>query len=250
MGYVKLKNILKTSLPEELADDLVRLFLEIRYAYAMNDIGRAAPGKFVERFTQILQQFEQNSYDDKPNVEQFLRNLESRSSKLDDGLRLCAGRICRSLYTLRSKRNIVHVTNFDTSIYDLKYIYASARWLLAELVRIVTGSSMDMAGDIINEINLPIGGYIEDFGDKTLITAKLSTRKELLLILQSKYPNKVTKQYLVNSLDRKNLKTVSKMLNVLWKEKLIEKFMDDSYKLTSMGLSEAVESIRKLSYSE
>jgi len=114
---------LRTALPQTLADELVSNYIITRQDVATGTLGRSAPGKFVETFVQVLQYLHAGSYDNNPNVDLFLRNIQSTSSSLDDGLRICGARIARSMYSLRSKRNIVHKGNVDPNLYDLIYLY-------------------------------------------------------------------------------------------------------------------------------
>ena len=112
-------------LPQALADDLADHFVEIRRDVAPSTLGRASPGKFVESVVQSHQAFERNgSYDAQPNVDLYLRGLESRQSSLPDGLRICASKLARAMYALRSKRTIVHKADVDPSGYDLHLLYA------------------------------------------------------------------------------------------------------------------------------
>ncbi|HEY6293075.1 MAG TPA: hypothetical protein VI455_16105 [Terriglobia bacterium] len=103
----KLVTALSKSIPRKLVDDLVDDFLQVRQDVATSTLGGSSGGKIVETLVQILQYLETGTYDQKPDVDGYLRGLESRPSKLDDGLRICAGRVARGLYAIRSKRNIV-----------------------------------------------------------------------------------------------------------------------------------------------
>src|SRR5438046_900285 len=108
MDRKALVKALTETCPKNLSEELVDNFIQLRQDVATKTLGRSAPGKFAETFVQILQHLEKGKYETKPDVDDFLKNFESRSSTLDDGLRLCGGRIARAIYTLRNKRNIAH----------------------------------------------------------------------------------------------------------------------------------------------
>ena len=114
---------LSQKLPQKLAEDLVNEFVEVRQDVATRTLGRSPSGKFVETIVQILQHLETNTYEEHPNIEQYLKNVESRPSTLDDGLRICGARIARGMYALRSKRNILHKGNVDPNTYDLRFLF-------------------------------------------------------------------------------------------------------------------------------
>lgn len=218
-------------------------FLTIRQDVASCTLGRSAPGKFIETVVQVLQYLHSGTYEPKPNVDQFLRSIQSTSSSLDDGLRICAARIARSMYALRSKRNIVHKGDVDPNLYDLRYLHHAAQWILAEIVRSVSGVSMEKAGKLVQQIQAPIGALVEDFGNRKIVLLDLSTPKEILILLHSNYPDPLTSERIVNSVDRKSRKTVLNAIRSLWKKRLIEGDSDTGYKLTQVGLQEAMKLI-------
>ncbi len=118
-----LRAAFETTMPPELAGDLVAQFLDIRRDVATGTLGRSSPGKFVETLVQVLQAMESaGKYDAQPKVDRFLKDIESRKSTLPDGLRICAARLVRAMYALRSKRNIVHKAAIDAAVYDLRLL--------------------------------------------------------------------------------------------------------------------------------
>src|SRR4051812_27273658 len=114
----KIKSILTRTLPERLVDELLEAFEAIQRDVVTRRLGGSDPGKFVETYVQMLQLLETGKFDSPPSVEGYLRPLESRACTLDDGLRVCASRIARALYTIRSKRNVVHKGEVDMNLID------------------------------------------------------------------------------------------------------------------------------------
>ena len=90
----------------------------------------------METVVQVLEYLETGTYTNKPNVDGFLREADNKAASLDDGLRICAARIARAMYSLRSKRSIAHKGDIDPSSYDLRFLLGGAQWILAELVRL------------------------------------------------------------------------------------------------------------------
>lgn len=237
----ELADALATALPRKLADDLVRDFLEIRRDTATGTLGRAAPGKLVETFVQCLEALEgAGTYSARPNVDRYLQGVESRRSTLPDGLRVCAARLARAMYSLRSKRNIVHKADIDPAGYDLHLLYAGAQWLLAELLSLTQGISGADAARLVAEVQLPVGELVEVLGDRRLVQADLTARDEALLVLMSFHPTPVPTRQVIESMDRRALKTVQGALNSLWKGKLLHRPQDSHVVLTDRGLREAI----------
>ncbi len=149
------------------------------------------------------------------------------------------------MYTLRNKRNIQHKGQVDPNTYDLQFLPAGAQWVLAELVRSITGVPMAEAGKLVEQIHTPIGGLVEDFGNRKLFLSELSVPDEILLLLHSHYPDFVSTQEILSSLDRqKGGRTVQNRLRDLWRGRLIEGNNETGYKLTMRGFSKAVSVVR------
>jgi hypothetical protein len=235
-----IKAVLASHLPAQLASDLVVQFLQIRQDVATRTLGRSAPGKFVESVVQALQQIEQSRFDMQPNVDDYLKNLESRPAPISDGLRICVGRVARSMYTLRNKRNILHKGDVDPNDFDQRFLLAGAQWIMAEFVREFNKTTMQEAGKLIDQIQSPVGGLVEDFGPKRLIYGTLSAKEEILVLLHSYYPEIVSIKKIVDSLDRRNIDSVKKAVRELWRAKLVEGSSSTGYRITVPGVNAAL----------
>jgi hypothetical protein len=232
---------LATALPSELAEDLVHDFLDIRRDVATGTLGRAAPGKLVETAVQSLQALENSgTYEKQPNIDGYLRGLESRQSSLPEGLRICATRVGRAMYSLRSKRNIVHKSDIDPSIYDLRFLYAGAQWILTELLSLTQGITGEQAARVVAEVQLPVGELVEVLGDRRIVHGNLKVQDEALVVLMSFYPNIVTVKRVCDSMDRRASSTVRTTLSNLWKAKYVHKPKAGQVVLTQRGLREAI----------
>jgi hypothetical protein len=236
---------LATILPKELANDLVTQFLAIRRDVASGTLGRAAPGKFVESVVQALQHLERGKYDAKPSVDAYLRAVESRSAPPDDGLRICGARVARAMYTLRNKRNILHKGDVDPNTFDLVFLLAGAQWLLAEFVRHATGISMEEAGTLVQQLQAPVGALVEDYGSRKLVLVDTTMEEEVLLVLHTHYPEKVSLADLTGSMDRRSPGGVRNKVRDMWRSKLIEGDAKTGYVLTGKGLQAAIEAVAR-----
>jgi hypothetical protein len=242
----KLAAALSKSVSQKLAEDLVDDFLQLRQDVATATLGRSSGGKIVETIVQILQQLEKGTYEQKPDVDTYLRGLESRTSNLDDGLRICAGRIARGLYAIRSKRNIVHKGNIDPNPYDQRMVLHGAEWIITELLRLTQGLKMQEAGELIEMVNAPVGALVEDLGGRRLVLPSLSIEGEVLVLLHSHYPTVVATDQIHASLNRRSSGSVNNALRDLWREKKIEGSAKDGYRLTLLGFSSALTIIQKV----
>src|SRR5687767_14694829 len=99
MDEARLAQALAGLLGKDLARELSADFIKIRQDYATKTLERASPGKFVETFVQCLQHMASGKHELKPNVDDYLKNRIENESSLPEGIRVCAARIARSIYT-------------------------------------------------------------------------------------------------------------------------------------------------------
>jgi hypothetical protein len=240
----KLVAALCKSVPQQLATDLVDDFLQLRQDVATATLGRSSGGKIVETVVQILQHLETGKYDQKPDIDKHLREVETHTS-LDEGLRICAARLARSMYSIRSKRNILHKGSVDPNAYDQRLVLHGAEWLIAELLRLTQGLTMQEAGELIEMVHAPVGALVEHFRSRRLVLPKLNIEGELLVLLHSHYPAYVPVADIMSSLNRRNKGSVTNTLRDLWSRKLVEGSKKEGYRLTQLGFSSALGIIRE-----
>ena len=215
----------------------------MRQDVAAGTLERAAPGKFVEALVQALEFLESGSYSKKPDVDGFLRGIESRASHLDDGLRICAARLGRAMYALRNKRNIAHLADIDPNEYDQRLLMHAAQWIVAELVRNTMSMTMEQAGALIEQLLVPVGGLVEDFGDKTLVIADMTIKQELRVLLHARHPKGASADDLLSSMKRRRPGSVRRELRSLWLSKEVEETATGTNQLTRRGFAAAVKDI-------
>lgn len=230
----------------DLAQNVTDNFLKIRQDVATGTLERASPGKFVETFVQCLQQISRGSYDASPSVDSYLNTRVENDTVLPDGLRFSAGRIARSMYTMRNKRNIAHTGEVDPNGYDLAYLHHAASWIMAELVRSASGVSMAEAGALIELLQAPVGMLVEEIDGVRLVHADVSTRVELLIFLHSHYPDRASMDEIKQTLSRRSASDIRGRISHLKGKKLIFGDNASGYRLTAPGHAAAVAEISKI----
>jgi hypothetical protein len=244
----QIKDLLTNCIDPQLVDDLLKEFVLIKQDVVTGTLGRSSPGKFVETMVQIMQYLEKGHYDKQPSVDSYLKTIENRGTTLPDSLKLLVSRIARSIYSLRNKRGIGHKGEVDPNMMDLKYIFSTCQWILAELVRVYHGGHPDIAEKLIEAIIVTPSIVVEDFGSfKTVLNRKIKSSDELLILLYSYYPSYVSVDQILKDMKRRAKKTVSGAIGALYKKAWIEGSKSDGYKLTSLGHRKAMELIPKVS---
>jgi hypothetical protein len=235
----RLAALLSTRLPRQIAEALVDEFVQVRIDVVTGTLGRSSAGKFVETFVKALQHLDTGLPEKRPDIDGYLRKLDSSGANLDDGLKICASRIARSAYTLRNKRSIAHAGEVDPNGYDLAYLLHAIQWVLAEGVRVIAGSSMKEAGDLVAAISAPVGGLVDDLGGRRVVLGKLSAQQEVLVLLHHQHPEVVPVEDIKTAMKRRDESTVRKTIRNLWKDKEIEGDVGSGYQLTSSGFRRA-----------
>ena len=240
---------LKEHLPVELAEDLVNQCMSIRMDVATETLERAAPGKFVETVVQVLQYLENGTYSKSfksGEVEDFLKNTEARPVNLPQDLKIVVTRVSRGMYSLRSKRSIIHKGTIDPNIFDLRYLYSTAQWILSEIIRHVLSTDVATAGKLVEFIQVPASSIVEDFGDKRLVLRAGTALEEFLTLLLHYYPEPVSASQLHRDMDRRASSTVSNIIPAAYRKRLIEGNRSTGYKLTALGYQRALELVKKV----
>ena len=232
---------LKKNIPADLAVDLINNFLQVKSDVITGTLERSAPGKFVETVVQVLQFLDTEQYDKNPKVDEYLKNLESRSTNLQEDLRITLARVARASYTLRNKRSIAHKGGVDPNIYDLRYLYSATQWIFSEIVRHALSSDMYTAGKLIESIQVPVDPLVEDFGNKRLVLKVGTTEEELLILLLHYYPVPILQSQIRKDMDRRARTTVSNIITATYNKRLVEGDKQQGYKLTALGYNQAIE---------
>lgn len=244
MDEARLVHALSGLLSQGLAQELSLDFVKLRQDYATVTLERASPGKFVETFVQCLQYMAKGKYDAKPDVDGYLsKNVENETS-IDEGLRICAARIARAIYTLRNKRNIAHKNPVDPNKFDLAMAHQGAAWIMAELLRNASGVSMHEAGSLIELLQVPVGTLVEEIDGTRLVHVETSVKGEILILLHSHYPERVAVPDILKTMSARSPGSVKNRLGELRTAKLLHGDSKTGYRLTQAGHSAAVTEIR------
>jgi hypothetical protein len=200
----------------------------------------------VEGFVQSLQQLATGTYDQKPDVDLYLNKKAENEMGLPEGLRICAARLARAIYTLRNKRNIAHKNPVDPNTFDLALAHEGAAWIMAELLRNASGLSKQESGALIELLQAPVGTLVEEIEGTRLVHANTSIQGELLILLHSHYPNRVSVADILKSLKARSAGSVKNRIRELRSAKLLHGDGGSGYRLTQAGHAAAIAEINSL----
>lgn len=243
MDKARLVHTLTKLMDQSLAEELATDFVKLRQDCSTATLERATPGKFVETFVQCLQYMSVGKYDQKPDVDGYLSKKVENEASLPEGLRICASRLARSIYTLRNKRNIAHKNPIDPNIFDLALAHQGAAWVMAELIRNASNVPMQEAGALIELVQAPVGTLVEEIDDTRLVHARTSVKGEILILLHSHYPERVALPSILKSMHARSPGSVKNRLGELRSANLLHGDNKIGYRLTQAGYTAAVAEI-------
>ena len=234
---------ISNAIPQELAEDIVDSFMSIRLDASNNVLERSSPGKFVETIVQILQYLDTGSYSvsfKAGQIDDYLKNAESRPHDLSPNLKLVVTRVARAMYSLRNTRGIIHKGEINPNAFDLRFLYYTSQWILSEIIRHLLKTEIEKVGELIEYVQVPLATNVEDFGDRRLVLPDLTVKSEILVLLHHYYPNRTAVSQLRLDMRLRTPKTVMNTLPSLRKSKLIEGDSQRGYKLTHLGFQEVL----------
>jgi hypothetical protein len=235
----KLIVALSSTLTPILAQELVSHFLSLKVDFVTSNLERSSCGKFVECFVQCLQFIGKGAFEKEPSVDAYLSQGVLNETIIPDGLRICGARVARSMYTLRNKRSIAHKNEVDPNTFDLALLYQCASWIMAEMLRFSTGGTMQSSGELIRMLIVPTTPLVEDLGGTRIVHAETTVEGELLLLLHSHYPTRVSSSSISASLISRNAGSVRATLSKLKHRKTVYGDAQSGFTLTRAGYDSA-----------
>jgi len=202
-------------------------------------------GKFVESVTKCILKYCGQQI---PQARTFkagllLKKLEQLNhNSYPDTLRIVIPKACLFAYEIVNNRGGRHDSDdIVANEMDARAIIPVISWVLAELVRFASlgKSDPDKARVLIEKITEKVYPYFEEIDERTYVNIDgLSARKIALLLLYHRYPDRISRQDLIDAVRRhgpskKNAETALSRLQTL---------VDDTnglWKLRGLGCQEA-----------
>ncbi len=236
-------DILKSGFNDEIATVILDAYREIEHNYALRKWkpSELDAGHFVEGVRRALDHELTGSYIAfskalQPFDDKALLSYENKTG--DHSFRLLIPRALKSIYNIRNKRGVAHISDVNPNEMDATLILYNVKWILAELLRLKSGLAPEQTQkmiDIIVERKCPLiwkeGGII------SVLSTRMSTKKQILVLLYDKSPIRDTE--LQNITEYINCTNFKKMLKEMHKQKLIYYHQNGNCHLSPVGISEA-----------
>ncbi len=200
-----------SNIPTGLRNDLREKFSDIvEYYYERKwEPSELNGGKFCEAAYTVLEGYATGTY---KSVAYKPRSLESACQQLaqytstPDSVRLSIPRAIIALYDIRNRRGVGHVGGeVSPNHMDAMYVLGSAKWILAELIRVYNGLSVGEAQQAVEELSerdIPLIWSSDD--TKRVLINGLSKKDETLLLLYSSGSGSLTEKELLRNTEHSN----------------------------------------------
>jgi hypothetical protein len=232
-----LRNDLKNSKPSDLVDALIDSYIEIKENYYLqkHEPSELNGGKLVEALARILEYTFNGTYTaigtSISNMPQFLKNFEQKPTTFHDSLRLHIPRALITIYNIRNRRGVGHLSgDVNPNFADSTLIASLADWCIAELFRLQFSMSLNEAQKIVDQLVKRKLLLMHDInGVVRILNPNLKYKEQVLLLLTHAYPDPLTEEQLITYTEhpkKSNLR--SNVLKPLHDLRYIEK--DDTYK--------------------
>lgn len=190
--------LLKQRYPAELVDELLRAYKEIEENYSLSKwkASELDAGHFVEAARRITEwELKGGQY---TPIGQQLPNFNDVALKQyeqlqgDESFRILIPRILYGVYGIRNKRGVGHVGKVSPNRMDSTLILGNAKWVLAELVRLVSGLPPEETQALVDAIVERKLDMLWKHGDITrVLNTALKTPEQVLILLLDRSPQTV-----------------------------------------------------------
>ncbi|TAN24343.1 MAG: hypothetical protein EPN33_00835 [Acidobacteria bacterium] len=245
-------------IPSGLREPLLKSYEEIAANYANRrwEPSELNGGKLCEVVYTIIEGALKGAFPTKPskpsNMPQACRNLESISGTPlpvgDRSLRILIPRALPALYEVRNNRGVGHVGgDVDPNFMDATFVFGTASWIMAELVRVFHQVDTGEAQETVNALVERKHPLVWEVGDKKRVLSPKMSKTDQTLVLLYGEPGWVSEADLLQWVEHSNPAVYGRdVLKRLHKNRLVE--YDQEQKrahISSLGVAEVDERILK-----
>ncbi|MDN4147526.1 hypothetical protein ABS648_26030 [Pseudomonas solani] len=229
--------------PADLVSVLLESYKEVVVNYRLErwKPSELDAGHFVEAVRRILEHELLGSYTPVSSSlgsfnQSVLNKFESATG--DEVFRILMPRVLFAVYCVRNKRGVGHVSAVSPNKMDATYIYASVKWVLAELVRMCSALTPEEADDLVSLIVERDVDVIWDDGESfVFLNVKLKAEQKVLICLYRK--DRQAAETLRALIGYKNKTDFNKILLKLKSAAKIDILDSGLCKISPLGLREA-----------
>lgn len=187
--------ILKNKYPTDIAENIVKSFLDVEQNFAAGrwKASELDAGHFVESVRRLLECELTGIYTPfSAKITEFNNGVMDQYERItgkDDSFRFHIPRVLKAIYGIRSKRGVGHIASINPNKMDSTLILYNCKWVLAELIRLTSGLSLQETQKIIDDIvNRQIEVIWKDGSIVRILAQGMKTKEQILILLYDTSP--------------------------------------------------------------
>ncbi len=253
MGANRVQQIIESAYNREIAKNVISAYKEIEGNYFLQKWkpSELDAGHFVESVRRLLEleltgTFTPFSSQLSNFSDQVLKGYEQNTGH--ESFRMLIPRILKSIYNIRNKRGVGHITDISPNEMDSTLILHSVKWVLSEIVRIKTNISISDTQKLIDSIverQLDLIWKETDF--RRVLKVGMPAKDQVLVLLYD--VNSQNVDALRDIIEYKNKTKFMEIIRKLHKERYLELKSDNECIISPKGVLMAEEIINKAKYS-
>ena len=241
-------NLLAHSLPQVRSAALVKHHAEMSCEFRKShwESATVKAGKFVEATLKCLGEHCGVTIppDKQFKVEGIITQLGQLPASIAvDSVRLTIPRACRFVYEVASNRGARHDSSeMDPNVMDANGVYSVCSWILAELIRYSQKGKLSApaATELVSKLTEKRYPLFEEIDGRLYFSdSEVGARKLTLLLLSYRYPNRMERQELIDTLLRHGESAANARMAITRLKGVIDDSGNGEYKLRAPGLEEA-----------
>ena len=219
--------ILKNKYPADIAENVVNSYLNVEQNFAAGrwKTSELDAGHFVESVRRLLEYELTGTYTPfSAKITEFNNSVidqYERAVGKDDSFRFHIPRILKAIYGVRSKRGVGHIASINPNKMDSTLILYTCKWVLAELVRLASGLSLQETQKAIdNIVTRQIEVVWKDGSIVRILAHSMKTKEQILVLLYDSSPQ--IDSSLCETIEYSNLSRFKTILKELHGQRFLE----------------------------
>ncbi len=222
----KVRSIIEAASDKVLSDHIVDSYKEVERNYFIKSwkTSELDAGHFVESIRRLLElklfgKYTPISKGLPPFNDKTMLSYVNSSG--DDSYRIHIPRALLTVYGIRNKRGVGHLSNVSPNHLDATFIVSSVKWVLAEIVRINSSYRPDETSRIVDHIvDRSVEGIWESSDITRILVEGLSLKEQIIFLLYA--TNETFDQKILEIIEYKNRAYFKRTLKQLHSARYIE----------------------------
>lgn len=239
----EIQSVLQSTHPNDIVHHLVKSYRDVEDNFRLEKwkTSELDAGHFVETVRRLIENQLFGAYTAFSTAigsfnQATLNKYEAATGA--EEYRILIPRVLYAMYCIRNKRGVGHISTISPNKLDATLILNSAKWVLAELVRLASATSPDQAEQLVDTILTRQVDLIWDDGETFMVlNKKLRAPDKVLLALYKE--DRQTVEALRIKVDYKNKSAFNKIIDELQRDKNIALTTDGICKLSPIGVKAA-----------